>query len=349
MLVKIAIFNHKGGVSKTTTAFNIGYALAALKKRILLVDTDSQCNLTLYAMGYKNYEKYCEEKNKNNINDCLKPAYKSEPKLIEPAECVEIKKDSIYLLPGNLDFTENEVQLGISMQLSQAFGSMRNLPGALNYLVQKTAEKYKIDYVLFDMNPSLSAINQNVFLTSNYFMVPSSPDFFSIMAIKSLSRILPMWEKWAKEARRTYSDVSYAISNETSKFIGYTINDFNLSNGAPQETFKNFINKISDEFVNTFVPALQKEEMLLKESVYKNAYENMRTKNEKNIEYKDFYCLAQLSNFNKLIAVSNAKSIPIFEIERDSNFSEGQTKTLNWFKFLYKALAMRIIELTNAN
>lgn len=50
---KIAIFNHKGGVSKTTTAFNVGWKLASKGKKVLLVDADSQCNLSLYSLGNK--------------------------------------------------------------------------------------------------------------------------------------------------------------------------------------------------------------------------------------------------------------------------------------------------------
>ena len=161
---KIAIFNHKGGVSKTTTTFNLGWSLAKKGRRVLMVDTDSQCNLSMYAMGYQAYEKYCESGNPNNIYGCLVPAYKSQPKLIQAAECIPIHSN-LFLLPGNLDFTENEVQLGIAMQLSSALGSMENLPGALNYLIDKTAEIYNIDFVLFDMNPSMSAINQDVLIS----------------------------------------------------------------------------------------------------------------------------------------------------------------------------------------
>jgi cellulose biosynthesis protein BcsQ len=42
----ISLFNHKGGVSKTTTAFNLGWAMADRGKRVLIVDADPQCNLT---------------------------------------------------------------------------------------------------------------------------------------------------------------------------------------------------------------------------------------------------------------------------------------------------------------
>lgn len=342
---RIAIFNHKGGVSKTTTTFNLGSALAQKGKTVLLVDADAQCNLTLYAMGYDNYERYCEENNPNNIAGCLLPAYKSQPKLIEAAECFKIN-DRLYLLPGNLDFTENEVQLGIAMQLSNTLNSMQNLPGALNYLIEKTGKKYHADYVFFDMNPSLSAINQDVFLTSDYFIVPTSPDYFSIMAIRSLSRILPSWERWAVEGREVFAGAEYKISATTPKFLGYTVNDFNLTNGNPQRSFKTFMDRISIEVTESLVPELKQANMILDEELYSDAYGGMKSKfKNNNVNYKDPYCLAQISNFNKLIAISNEEAVPVFDIKLDLATS-SQRRTLNWFHLLYFALADRIIKLT---
>ena len=51
MVQKIAFFNHKGGVSKTTTTFNLGWMLAEKGKRVIIVDTDPQCNLTGMALA----------------------------------------------------------------------------------------------------------------------------------------------------------------------------------------------------------------------------------------------------------------------------------------------------------
>lgn len=341
---KIAIFNHKGGVSKTTTAFNLGWSLSNLGKSVLFVDADSQCNLTLYVLGFKKYYEFYENDSNNNIHKALFPAFKSQPKLIDAVDCIEVKQ-GLYLLPGHLDFTENEVQLGISMQLSNAFSSMENLPGAINYLITKTAEKYNTDYVIIDMNPSLSSINEDILICSDYFIVPTSPDYFSIMAIKSLSRVFASWEKWAVRARPLFTDVSYPLPQNTSKFLGYTVNDFNLSHGNPQYTFQTFIDRISNEVVNSLIPSLQLSGMTLEENKYSVAYEDMKNKSSNNnIDYKDKYCLAQISNLNKLIAISNENSIPIFDIRLDMAH-EGQRRTLNWFKFLYKIFAERIIQL----
>ena len=52
----VSLFNHKGGVSKTTTAFNLGWMLAELGHKTLIVDADPQCNLTALVLDYNSIE-----------------------------------------------------------------------------------------------------------------------------------------------------------------------------------------------------------------------------------------------------------------------------------------------------
>lgn len=52
MAKTICFFNHKGGVSKTTTTFNVGWSLSSKGYKVLMVDLDSQCNLTGLVLGY---------------------------------------------------------------------------------------------------------------------------------------------------------------------------------------------------------------------------------------------------------------------------------------------------------
>jgi cellulose biosynthesis protein BcsQ len=345
MTKKIAVFNHKGGVSKTTTAYNLGWMLAKKGKKVLLVDADSQCNLTLYAVGQYEYEKSFSEGDPNNIKDALEPAFKAKPKLIDAIKCINVKKNpNLFLLPGHLDLTEYEVSLGVSFQLSNALGTLKNLPGAFNYLIEKTAQKYKAEFVLIDMNPSLSAINQDLLISSDFFLVPTSPDLFSYMSIKSLARVLPSWEKWAKTARPLFADAEYPLPSNTPKFIGYTINDFNLSEGQPSYSFKVIMDKISDCIQKELIPNLKKEGMLLDDSKYQEAAElNHNLRSQRAI---DKYCLGEISNFNKLIAISNKLSVPIYELSSDRLLS-GQKKTLYWFKILFDTIASKLILMTS--
>lgn len=341
---KIAIFNHKGGVSKTTTTFNIGWKLARRGKKVLLVDADSQCNLTLYALGSEKFDEFYRSGNKNNIKDALEPAFKSKPKLIDPVECIPIEKNNnLFLLPGHLDLSENEVQLGLSFQLTESVGALKNLPGAFNYMLEITAEKLKIDYVLIDMNPSLSSINQDLLISSDYFLVPTSPDLFSCMALKSLSNILPMWEKWAKKARSLFRDAEYSLPDGTPKFLGYTINDFNLSNGKPTNAFENIMDEIANITNHTLIPALESENMLLSPEKYARASE--KNQKIKKLRAQSIYCIAEISNFNKLIALSNKESVPIFELNIEERW-QGQNRTLNWFRTLFSLIVEKIVLLT---
>lgn len=348
MVKKIAIFNHKGGVSKTTTSFHLGWAIAKTGKKVILVDSDSQCNLTLFALGYDRYNEFYETNDPNNINFALRPAYHSEPRLIEAVDCISVPlNQNLMMLPGHLDFSENEVQLGVAMQLSEAFGTMKNLPGAFSYMLDKTAARYQADYMIIDMNPSLSAINQDILLSSDYFIVPTSPDFFSVMAVRSLARVIPTWEKWAANARDLLADATYPLQMNTPKFLGYTINDFNLSSGHAQQSFRAIMDSIASEIENTLIPAFKKSGMLLPLERYETEYEKMRqSSNQNHFNYRNPFCLAEISNFNKLIALSNEESIPVFELKL-VHANPGQHRTLNWFRFLFEQFAQRIIRLTN--
>ena len=180
MVKQIALFNHKGGVSKTTTTFNLGWMLASKGKKVIIVDCDPQCNLTGMVLGFSEVENFLsiyDSEEVRNIRDGLAPAFESRPELLVPVVCEPIKAQSnMYLLPGHIGLAEYEVVLGMAQELSSSLLSLQNLPGSFHYLFSKTAEKYEADFILIDMGPSLGPINRNLLMTSDYFIVPMFPD-----------------------------------------------------------------------------------------------------------------------------------------------------------------------------
>jgi cellulose biosynthesis protein BcsQ len=104
-----------------------------------------------------------------------------------------------------------------------------------------------------DMSPSLSSINQNLLMTSNFFILPTIPDFFSVMAIDSLATILPKWHHWAKKASelRILKEADYPFPKVTPLFLGTIIQNYRIKYRKPSAAFQKWIdriqNAISDE------------------------------------------------------------------------------------------------------
>ncbi len=212
----INLFNHKGGVSKTTTVFNLSWMLATLGKRVIIADLDPQCNLTGMVLGYTGVDDlqnlYMSDP-ANNLKDALSPAFESKPKPIVGAECVEVPGNpNLFLLPGHIGLAEYETTLGIAQELSGSLLALRNMPGSIRFLLDATAAKYDAEYVFVDMSPSLGPMNQNLLMTGDHFIVPLHPDYFSSMALSSLAKTLPRWKGDHRVFNRSPEDGRLSVS-----------------------------------------------------------------------------------------------------------------------------------------
>lgn len=346
--IQISLFNHKGGVSKTTTAFNLGWMLAKKGKRVLLADCDPQCNLTGMVLGFKggnDFDEIYKAGGIRNIRDGLAPAFESRPSLISPVECEPIAgQKNMLLIPGHIGLAEYEVTLGIAQELSGSLMTLQNLPGSLRHLFDLTAKKYKIDYVLVDMSPSLGAINQNLLMTSDYFLVPMAPDYFSVMATDSLASILPKWRTWANSAQATpvLKSATYPFPDIKTKFLGTVIQKYRLREGnTASSAFQKWITEIEQGVQSKLIPALRASKMLLPDEIY----EKFDVANGKPI--------LQMSEFNGLIALSQKYKVPVFELtdiqlEQTGIVLERTKKSMARFKKLFSDGADKIISLIDA-
>jgi cellulose biosynthesis protein BcsQ len=362
---QIALFNHKGGVGKTTTTFNLGWMLANKGKKVIIVDSDPQCNLTGMVLGFKDAEGFASMYGCNgvrNIRDGLAPAFESRPMLIEPVNCEPINgQPNMHLLPGHIGLAEYEVTLGIAQELSGSLVTLQHLPGSLYYLFSKTAEKYKADFILVDMSPSLGPINQNLLMTSDYFIVPMFPDYFSAMATESLASILPKWSAWANQGKALplLRDAIYPFPDKHPKFLGTIIQNYRVREGIPSAAFREWIDEIKIGVENNLIPVLRENDMLLPDELYKKASELGSNQTEFEFLFPDFAYesvisqpLLQLSNFNSLIARSQKHNAPVFDLSDEQLEQEGVVrkntkKSMKAFRALYSDGADRILTLTD--
>ena len=300
MSTKILLFNHKGGVSKTTSTFNIGWKLAEKGKKVLLIDADPQCNLTAFFLNEK-FDQYYEDESSrmNNIMDGVYPAFSGSPSPIQAIDCPQHPKNqNLYLVPGHMNLSELEAQLTFALSASMTLTGLQNLPGSFNDLIDKISDKYSIDYVLMDVNPGLGPINQVLFLISDGFIIPTNPDLFCIMALNSLAKILPSWTRWKIQNVNSFNNAAYPLPSTISRFIGIIIQRFNIRNGVAANPYKDLIREIKHTTTDVFVPAIERENMMFELNKY---------------TFED-YCLSEIKDFASLGQKSQQYHVPVFAL-----------------------------------
>jgi len=166
----LAVANQKGGVGKTTTAINLGTALAAVGEKVLVIDLDSQGNASSglgIDMAARQRTSYDVLMGQASILDCVQPT--SVP--------------GLSIVPANSDLVgvanDLSADKGRSFRLRDAVVTMM---GQLNGRSADTA----FDYALIDCPPSLSLLTLNALVAAHAVLVPVQCEFFALEGISQL-------------------------------------------------------------------------------------------------------------------------------------------------------------------
>ncbi len=309
----LSLFNHKGGVSKTTTTFNLGWMLAEQGHKTLIVDADPQCNLTALVLDYnaiEDIEDYYAQNPGCDIATGVEPVFTGAPAKLSPGNPSPTPNDNLYLYCGNLLLSEMETQISVSLTTSAALPAMQNIPGSLGSLLRETANAQGFDYVLIDMSPSVGALNECLLMSSDYFIVPTSPDFFCAQAVRSLSQVIPRWNKEVQPFRR--QELVYPLSGNPPRFLGFISQRYRPRSGAPAKSFQRWIDIIRDTVSKNLIPALKPIEMAISLERFR-----AHVKSVEGDEPLKPYNLANVADFNSLIAQSQKHNVPVFALSDD--------------------------------
>lgn len=337
----ISLFNHKGGVSKTTTTFNLGWKLAEQGHKTLIVDADPQCNLTALVLDHEfidDFQKFYDKNPLCDLSSGLSPIMNGALSGLIPGEPYKTQSNNLFLYCGNLALSEMETQISVALTTSTAIPAIRNIPGSIGYLLRKTAEHHSFDYVLIDMSPSVGALNECLLMSSDYFIVPTSPDFFCTQAIKSLASVIPKWNADIDSFRK--ENIDYKIPKSPPKFLGFISQRYRPRNSAPAKSFQRWIDTIKITVSNTLIPALTPINMAVSLESFSSS-----------IGHSEPYNLCNISDFNSLIAQSQKHNIPVFalndsQIEQSGGVLENMKESREEFNKVFHKLALGIHELT---
>ncbi|MBE7439061.1 MAG: ParA family protein [Spirochaetales bacterium] len=312
MAKRMVLFNHKGGVSKTTTVYNLGWMLADQEHRVLLVDADPQCNLSSLILGDEFDAYYLNDATRlQNIKDGVEPAFKGKPTPIQPVLCRSPARMSrLHLLAGHATLSEYDASLTFA-QNSNALATLQNLPGAFNELIRTIEKANDIDYTIIDLNPGLSAINQNLFLNADFFIVPTNPDPFSIMALETLESIIPRWALWKAQNETAFQDSAYPLRPGQPKFVGTLIQRFNVRNGRAAAPYRDNIAEIKKITQDRLFPRLKGAGLTLSDNKYPPGLVSAG------------FCLEEIPDFGALLPRSYDAGVPIFSLEDNELAATG--------------------------
>ena len=219
--VRMTIFNHKGGVGKTTLTVNVAFALSARGKSVLVVDSDPQCNLTSYLLSDEVVDDLLDRSSNpdgQTIWTALKPVMENTGvgRLVEP-----IMIRDLALLPGDIRLSEFEEFLADAWadSFKRRLGGLR-ATSSISDLVTRLHELRRFDFVFYDTGPNIGPLNRVLLLDSDFFVVPVACDLFSVRALSTLGQTIKKWIIDAGTIGSIAPDGAMPLRSEP-RFLGY--------------------------------------------------------------------------------------------------------------------------------
>jgi chromosome partitioning protein len=232
----ITVFNNKGGVGKTVLAWNIADALARQGKKILLVDFDPQCNLSLAVLGEEKFVGYLPDQNLpygTTIRAFLQRFIQTTP------------GEEIYLHKGdrtheNVELIAGDFWLNVYADSLNVGGDLLTRTGLAKYVVLRriiaAAEKktgHEYDFVFVDLPPSFGSLVRAALYSSTHFIVPCTSDSFSAYCVGLIGEMIPSflrdWQTGLERFRRTNPNFGDFDELGRPAFAGWIFNGFDTA------------------------------------------------------------------------------------------------------------------------
>lgn len=296
---RITLYNHKGGVGKTTLTAGIAASLGKMGKKVLLVDSDPQANLTANFIDDKSLDNLLDKSDSSagrTIWTALRPVVEGEGQLHE-VHPYKTTSENVWLIPGDIRMAEYEEIL--SDYWGQCF--QRKVIGykvtcALGEFIDRISAKGNFDFVFFDTGPNIGPLNRVILLDCDFFIVPVACDLFSRRALKTLGNKLKQWIIDWEQILELAPKNLYLLPGKP-KFIGYLPQRFKVYRGQITNKHVQNISKIEKSIYDDVVMVLREADV------------NLAKKTSSGNK------LGEVKDYSALVSASQESGLPISIVE----------------------------------
>lgn len=291
----IAFFNNKGGVGKTTLVYHLSWAFADLGKKVLACDLDPQANLTTSFLDDDQLEElWPDGPHKKTVYGTVEPLIRGIGDIVENPYTIEIDQ-RLHLLPGDLDLSrfEDELSQQWPLCLDEKERAFRVI-SAFWRVMQKAAQAVNAELTLVDLGPNLGAINRSALVSTDYLVIPLTPDLYSLQGLKNVG---PSVRKWRKEwqDRRPRNPVNeLKLPPGGIEPVGYIIMQHAVRENRPVKAYERWVSRI---------PEIYAEEVVGK---YFNEISTKKT--------PDINCIGLVKHYRSLMPMSMESRKPMFHL-----------------------------------
>jgi cellulose biosynthesis protein BcsQ len=309
-------------VGKTTLTVNVGAALAERGHKVLLIDSDPQCNLTSYLVDSEVVDDLLD-KSDSDAGQTVWSAVKAVSEgsgAVSSVEPIELGVEGMYLVPGDIRLSEFEGDLNEfwALCLQRKTRGFRGTT-AISDLADALCAEVGADFVFYDSGPNIGPLNRAILLDCDEFIVPVACDLFSLRALKTLGRTLVEWiTDWQTIGDLAPEDTDLLPGRPV--FIGYVPQRFRMYAGRVVQEQSHFLAEIEREVYAQIVTLLEDVDPTL-------------------VRDRTDLRLGEVKDFGTLVPTSQREGCPLYDA--DAGSTDQRTEARQAFSDIATAIEER--------